>query len=37
MSVQYVGSIESEKGYFVGGHIFGIDPEKLDIDDIENS
>jgi hypothetical protein len=37
MTLQYIGKVENESGLMVGGHLYGLAPENVTTDEIENS
>lgn len=36
LQIQYVGQLQMEQGYFVGSQLYGISPNTVTVDDIEN-
>ena len=36
LSIQYIGQLQNEQGYMVASQLFGIDPDLITSDDIEN-
>lgn len=36
LQIQYVGQLQLEQGYFVGSQLYGVSPNTVTADDIEN-